>query len=1325
MLSNLLALLGPSAQAVPTVSAPSAGTCFQHSGTTATGALVTVYNLGTVQISLPNNEINPGEDGSVGLGNASNQAVARATSTTGDIDDASDVIGNVFSFKPPTGTNFVIVPGFNDTGANTTNKLRSVSATITGAKSQDSTNGVSDSDLAISVGIVTTGTSGVGRAIVAIAKDADSSSGTTAGVETYPKSGTSGNTATISITGLGLAIPPSGDGALSGTLQATLDPTPPTGIGLSGGIATPTVASAISGLSGTINICTVTSPAGELQAELDADGTTSLYNKTGASAQSNLLALGQIGTATSVSVFDTATATAVPSVDLEPIIIRGKAGTGTAARDQVFATGELLTDVDSAAEAPSATALDTTTLFGNSVVSPITVAFSDDNAAATTTLNAVDLIIDNSNAAAAPTVAGFSTVPTSRHGFLGALRAAVFESGNAGTNTTFATGSDTAWGVGSISGGEGATGTGVDVQESAEADGTSNLAGFGAITMNSIEPFNNTFVDLRLECGSNTNPVAGWFAVLNSGAGTLSTTVATIQGIRASQAGGKILVESQTNFFSQSLTNLAGTNPAPSFIGVGNGAAALATNIRDNAILYASCSNNTLTILPIQNGFDGERDTISVTPRFTVSNVSNTFSSDINVIAQVSGNNLTGTTTLNLAKLVGVPVTGQNSTLASAEGVAVSESSQLGVDCSSGGQSSVVLAGITTGSVATSVSSACTSGAIAPAPPFWTGGAPASVSGTTVVDGSPVVQGEPRGVLVSETTATGFSELVNQVGGGVTGTVFEIALPSGCDIIDDLDDNNTASTDGNTAPVGNDVARVTVTSTAGVTASNIGGTGDALLTSANSLAPKSGSTAAKVNFRLSAATGTGTDAVVTDSVLVRLDAQDIFCPKSEDGKQLDAPVIAKNKVSNPTITANLGTANLGTAMTALTFAFGDDVATSTKGETSTNSMIGATPRLVGGGATTSHTLAVTEGGPRGIPIGGRVSARNLDPENSLLSSVITRGQLLIIPSSSSAFSTAPAASDVTFSDNSLTTDGSPTIATSSTVNPNVPIGTLLIGVKKNTASGAAAPESSTTTVTVKNLKLASATSSDADLIASVGVFLQDAGVIVNTPGAIAGNSASSPTLFTPYVQASTKALNQLEVAGVQLGTGSLANSLLTSRLAIAEAPQLSPFAKTISSAMGADTTKITVASEGITDSTDNVVTVTGAAGAVDGGAEVAVTTGGSTAFDSVTVVASDDGSFTAKVRGDCSSASSITVTATGSVSGTSTASVTKTALCSGSPGGVDAELAKIDGDGDGSFTVDEVLSYITTEGGLAAVVSAGGDKLTAVIQAVKGALGLS
>jgi len=709
-----------------------------------------------------------------------------------------------------------------------------------------------------------------------------------------------------------------------------------------------------------------------------------------------------------------------------------------------------------------------------------------------------------------------------------------------------------------------------------------------------------------------------------------------------------------------------------------------------------------------------------------VTNVSSTFSSDVNVIAQISGNNLTGTTTLNLAKLVGVPVTGQTSTLASAEGVAVSESSQLGVDCSSGGQSSVVLAGISTGSVASSVAAACTSGAIAPAPPFWTGGAPASVSGTTVIDGSPVVQGEPRGVLVSETTATGFSELVNQVGGGVGGTVFEIALPSGCDIIDDLDDNNTASTDGSSGVVGNDVARVTVTSTAGVTASVLsGGTGDALLTSANVLAPKSGSTAAKINFRLSAANGTGTDAVVTDSVLVRLDAQDIFCPKSEDGKQLDAPVIAKNKISNPTITANLGTANLGTAMTALTFAFGDDVATSTKGEVSTNSMIGATPRLVGGGATTSHALSITEGGPKGIPIGGRVSARNLDPENSLLSSVITRGQLLIIPSSSSAFSTAPAASDVTFSDDSLTTDGSPTIATSATVNPNVPIGTLLVGVKKNTASGAAAPESSTTTVTVKNLKLASATSSDADLIASVGVFLQDAGVIVNTPGAIAGNSASSPTLFTPYVQSSTKALNQLEVAGVQLGTGSLANSLLTSRLATAEAPQLSPFAKTISSAMGADTTKITVASEGITDSTDNVVTVTGAAGAVDGGAEVAVTTGGSTAFDSVTVVASDDGSFTAKVRGDCSSASSITVTATGSVSGTSTASVTKTALCSGSPGGVDAELAKIDGDGDGSFTVDEVLSYITTEGGLAAVVSAGGDKLTAVIQAVKGALGLS
>lgn len=1340
MLSNLLMLLGPSsALAAASVSAPSKGTCFQHSGTVANGALVTVYSIGTLQISALNTDIVPGQDTTADNNNTT-AAMAKATGTDGSIDDANDVIGNVVTIVPPSGTNFVIVPGFQDTAANRSNALHSSNISITGAQSQDSTNDASGINLAVDVAVVTSEATGVGRAIIAIARDADTSGVATAGTETYPKSGTSGNTATLSITGLGLAIPPSGEGSLSGTLTATFAGKPDGTVGNAtvNGTAT-AIADAIPGLNGkTFDVCTVSSAAGELEAVLDADASTQLYNKNGSSAAANLLALGQIGTLTAVHVFDTNTTTSSVTVDgsagalldLEPILIRGKAGTGANTRDGVFATGDLTSDIDTASEAPSAQSLDLTTTFGNSVVAPITISISDDNAAATTTLDSVSISIHGTTAGTTPTATGTSATQSSRSGFLGALRAAVFESGNTVTNATFQAGGN--WGIASIAGG-GVTNNGIGTQESIEADGTPNLSGFGTVGANTVAPSDGLWtniVDLRLECSSSTNPVAGWFAILNSGTGVVSTSIATAtnQRIYNSQAGSKNLVEATVNFFTQSLTNIvgtAGTNASgnPTFAAAFDGATASGSNLRDNALLYASCTNNTLTLLPINVPFDGTRDIIAVEPRVLITNVSNTFSSDVSVIAQISGNNLSGTTTLTLAKAVGVPASGQTSTLASAQGVAVSETSQLAVDCSSGGQSSVVLASITSGTVNTAVSSACTSGAIAPPPPLFTGGLGASVSGNTVLDGSPVVQGEARGILVSELSATGFSELVNQVGGGTQGTVFEIALPSGCDVIDDLDDNNTASStsSSSTATGGNDVARVTVTATGGVTATVTGnGTGDALLTSANVLQPASGATPAKINFALSAATGTGTDAATTDAVLVRLDAQDIFCPDGTTG-ELEATVTAKNKISSPTVTANLGNAKLGSATSALAVGFADDVKTSTKLETSTNTNIGPTPRLVGGGASTAHSISIKENHARAIPIGGRVSSRNLDPENSLLSTVLTRAQIWIIPNHPSAFSAAPGSSDIEISDDSIVLDGAPTLVTSATVNPNAPLGTLIVGIKKGTSD----PMANTTTITVKNLKLGAATSSTTDLVSVVEIFSQDAGVVVNTPGIAAGNSASTPTVFTPYVQASTKAAGQLEATAVQLGTGSTANQLLVNRAKDLKVPVIDPLAIQVSSVQGADTTKITVSSTGLTDSTDNVITVTGTAGSVDAGADVTVTTGGTATFDSVTVVADKNGAFTAKVRGDCAGASSVTVNVTPSISGTTGTAVTKTALCQGATESEDTVFADIDADDNGSTSIDEVLTYVEAQGGLAAVVSAGGAKLAGVIKAVKNALGLT
>lgn len=1334
MLSNVLTLFGPSAKAAVTNPNPTAGICFQHSGTEAAGALVTIYKLPTLQFTLLASDLSPGQDtAAVATANA---ATVRAVFTDGGITDAEDVQGNVVSIIPPTGTNFVVVPGFADSGGNRSNVIASTNVSISGAQSQDATGGANTSDLAIEVGIPTTGTVGVGRAIIAIARDSDTTTIATIGAETYPKSGTASNTATITINGLGVAVPSSGEGSLSGTLVATLDATPPAGIGtyMTGNNATANIASAIPSLSGTFNVCTITSPAGQLEALSDTDSTTDLYDKNAATA--NLLALSQIGTAVRVHAFDTNTVTAAyavsvngtnqtaSTVDLEPILIRGKAGTGTSTRDQVFATGDLASDIDTTAEAPGQTGLDITTTFGNSTVAPITVAFTDDSSA-TSTVNAVQIIIENTTAGAVPAAAGLSATQTSRLGFLGASRAAVFDSGQATTNTSFRqVTTPLTWGVAAVAGGP----NDLVVQEVIDAAGT-NFAHYGTIASNALEPFDNAFVDLRISCDAGTSPVSGWFAIVNSnGAAAFGTTTLTEQGVKNSQAGGKILTNSQTNFFRQNLTNIAGTNPAPSFMAIDDVGAMSSSTLQDNAILYASCTNNTLTIVPIQNGFDETRDILAITPFFSVTGISNTFSSDINLIAQISGNNLTGTTSINpVAKLVGAPPTG-DSTLVKAQGAALSENSQLGVDCSSGGTASVVLSGVSTGTFDAAVAAACTGGVIAPPGPLFTGGAPNTVSGTTVIDGSPVVQGEGRLVLLVEQNETGFAELVQQVGGGTQGTAFSVSLPSGCDVIDDLDDNNTASTNGATA-VGNDVTRTTVTSTAGVSAAvTAGGAGNAALTNANVLEPASGINAARMLFRLTTAPGTGTDAVVKDAVALRIDAQDVLCPHSEKGKELEASVLAGNQVNSPTTKTTLGKAKLGTAVEAAKFAFTDDVAKSTKLEVSTNSNIGSTPRLVGGGVTTSNPFVITENHEKSFPVGGRVAPRNLDPENSLLSSLVTKFEVWLIPATNSAFSTAPVAADITISDDSLVLDGSPTIVTSATVDPNAPTGTLKIGLKRNTATGAKDPATVKTSVTVKNLKLSAATSSTTDLVSSVIFFVQDAGVVVNTPGSITGSNAQNPTVFTPYVQASPKALNQLEAAGVQL-TGALANQQLTSRLTTQGSPQLNPFAKVITTAMAADANKITVTGTMATTpegTKDNVITVTGTAGAVDGGADITVSAGsGSVTYDSVTVKSSDDGSFKAIIRGDCSTATSVTVTVSAAVSGTASAAVTKTSKCTEAAAvDADAIFTEIAGT-DGVATIDEVLSYVTAQGGLSSIVSEGGGKLEGLIKAAKAALGLS
>ncbi len=1288
-ISNTISFFSPSAIAAITISSPSAGTCFQHSGTVSNGALVTIYSLGTIQINLTAAEVNPGQDNIANIGTTT--GFAQATKN-GSISNSGDIIGNIFSILPPTGTNFVIVPGFQDTTGGRSNLLSSINATISNAVSTDSTASGADSSLGINVGVVTTGTSGIGRTIIAIARDADST-GSGASAEIYPKSGTGNNLVTISITGLGIAVPPTGEGLLSGTLQATLDPTPPAGIGFSGSQNNSSVASAIPGLSGVFNICTVTSPQGQLEAILDSDNDSSdLYDKSPISL--NLIALGQIGSNTTVQVLDTTTSNSSSSinsaVDIEPILIQGSSGVGSSTRDQVISTGALFSDIDSTSETPLLSGLDIPSIFGNSIIAPITITFSDDNAIASTSLKAVDIILSSSTPGSLPQASGFSPSQTQRHGFLGALRAAYFETNNS-SFLGFPLG--TSWGIASVRGDT------LGTQESALASYGftpvgSNMSAFG----NNEEPFNHNFVDLRLSC-DGTTPSAGWFAILNSHSSTIGISPASNQLIKRSLAGTKTFA-STTYLYTQALTNITGTTTSSRFI-AGNSD----STTGNNAILYASCSNNSLTLVPIQNGYDGVKDIIAISPKLTVSNVSNSFPSDVTILAQVSGNNLTGVTTINLAKLAGVPITGMDGQI-SVQGIALAENGQLGINCSSSGQNSTILNTITNGSFDSIVSSACTSGSIAPAPSFFTGG-------TSITNGgSSTVQGESRGVLIKELSSTSFTEIVNQIGGGTQGTVFEVQLPTGCDVIDDKDDNNTASS---TLLGGNDVSRFTLTTTTGVSASFSGtGFGDAATTSSNAIIPAINNTPAKLHFNINSFSGQ--DSVVNDAILVRIDSQDLFCPVGITG-DLKSTVIVQNKVNNPTVTLNLGNAILGTATQALSIGFADDLATSIRGETSTNTMIGVTPTLLGANSN-SHTIKISELAQRAIPIGERVSARNLDPENSLLSTVLTKGQLWLIPTSTTLFKAAPSASDILFSDTSLLIDGNPILVTDSTVDSKAPIGSIIIGVKRNIDSNAIDPMTVSTTITIRNLKLGPISNNST---LSAEFFSQDAGVVSNTPGAAAGNNSTSPTAFTPFAPGSTKALTQLNTTGLQLES----NNILSSRLTALGTPQLNPFTNSLFSIMNADNTKIGLFST-IPLSTDLKITVSGIAGAVDNGAEVLVTTGTTTnPYDSVTVVSSDDGSFIARVRGDCSSSMSVIVSVSEQVSGIITIPITRTFNCQiKSLCDENCILNEIAGT-DGKVSSEELLSYIRNQGGLAPIISEGGVKLSGIIKAAKAVLGLS
>ena len=193
------------------------------------------------------------------------------------------------------------------------------------------------------------------------------------------------------------------------------------------------------------------------------------------------------------------------------------------------------------------------------------------------------------------------------------------------------------------------------------------------------------------------------------------------------------------------------------------------------------------------------------------------------------------------------------------------------------------------------------SGSLCTTPPFFTGGAILSTAGGITTQAQPNIQSLGRGILISEIAGNssgisssgdpnGFSTLVSNLG-GLANTIFEISLPTGCDVIDDDDDIVGASSDLTTV---NDFSLPTCTSTNGLTV-QCNATSN-LLTLTTGLAPASGSTPAKVRFTLSAINAVP-DSNMIDSILIRLSSQDVFCPSTATGP-LIATVVAQNAVSD-------------------------------------------------------------------------------------------------------------------------------------------------------------------------------------------------------------------------------------------------------------------------------------------------------------------------------------------------------------------------------------------------------------------------------------------
>lgn len=637
-----------------------------------------------------------------------------------------------------------------------------------------------------------------------------------------------------------------------------------------------------------------------------------------------------------------------------------------------------------------------------------------------------------------------------------------------------------------------------------------------------------------------------------------------------------------------------------------------------------------------------------------------------------------------------------------------------------------------------SVKSRISSGGSLCAPPlFFTGGVLLTTKDGITIQAQPNVQSLGRGILISETAGNtsgisssgepnGFNNFTNTFG-GESKTIFEITLPTGCDLVDDDDDVIGAST--NLAGI-NDFSFHTCTSTNGLTI-NCNDTETTLYSAKLGLVPSSGSTPAKIRFQIDSYSNT--DPNMIDSILIKLDSQDIFCP-STTMDSLVATVVASNATSNPTKTQTIGTAELGNPTAEVVrFSYAKDKATSQKGEISEND-IGTTPILISNSGTVTNTIQIEELHEETIPIGGLSSNVLINPavQNT---AEIEKINLWLVPSTNALFAIPPQTSDISFSDDSFVIDSAPYIVMASVEDSNAPIGTLVIPLKKNIQG--VNPSSVKTTITIKNIGLGNFGSDIKDPTVSLTIFEPVSGGAVNVPAVVSffnTNNLANPQNFSAFAPNSTRATAQNAITDNTINAPSGANQIttdadlttLTSRNSTLGTPQIKNFIKVVSSITAPDASKITTTSAADPNGALlNIVTVTGDANSTIPGAKVKIESfAGSSKipFDSVTVVSKSDGSFTAKVKSDAQS-SVTTIVIKQIVSGKESTEITKDISAP-----IEAALCERDlcgcPDQTCTPTVQDVLTYIKNNGGLATIILEGGTKFNEVVKGAKKALGL-